>query len=116
MKWRHVVISTRSSWLPGSPRGWRSRNHKRHSSGDYKKPPPPDEHEGLREYVEKRAQVRRGKVRLVQESRPSRETLDYILYEQGAGAFTWSLKDQTLMFIPNRKRPAGHRRTRARVV
>jgi hypothetical protein len=55
MIWRHVTISTRSSWLPGDERGWRSRGHKRHSSGNYKKPPPTVEHEGLREYVKKRA-------------------------------------------------------------
>src|SRR5262245_13842180 len=55
MVWRQVVISTRSSWLPGDDRGWRSRGHKRHSSGDYKKPPPKGEHEGLNRYVKKRA-------------------------------------------------------------
>lgn len=48
--WRHVNFGTHSSWLPGSEKGWRARWHKRHSSGDYKKPPPTDEHEGLREY------------------------------------------------------------------
>ncbi len=47
--WRHVVLSTYGSWLPGDPRGWRSRYHKIHSSGDYQTPPPEGEHRGLRE-------------------------------------------------------------------
>ncbi len=49
-RWRHVVISTHSSWLPGDPRGFRSQDHKIHSSGDYKNPPPPGEHAGLHQY------------------------------------------------------------------
>ncbi len=52
MQWWHVIISTHNSWLPGDGRGFRSRDHKIHSSGDYKNPPPPDEHEGLRKYHE----------------------------------------------------------------
>lgn len=50
MAWRHVVISTHNSWLPGEPRGFRARDHKIHSSGDYKNPPPEGEHAGLYEY------------------------------------------------------------------
>jgi REP element-mobilizing transposase RayT len=50
MRWRHMVISTVNSWLPGDPRGFRSRDHDVHSSGDYKNPPPPGEHEGLYNY------------------------------------------------------------------
>lgn len=54
-RWRHVNFGTLSSWLPGDKRGWRSRGHKRHSSGDYKNPPPADEHEGLRKWSERHA-------------------------------------------------------------
>jgi hypothetical protein len=50
MRWRHVIISTVNSWLPGDPRGFRSRHHKVHSSGDYKNPPPRGEHEELFHY------------------------------------------------------------------
>lgn len=49
-RWRHVTISTYASWLPGDERGWRSKGHKRHSSGDYKHRPPEDEHAGLHRY------------------------------------------------------------------
>jgi REP element-mobilizing transposase RayT len=52
-RWRHVVISTLNSWLPGSPRGFRAVDHKIHSSGDYKNPPPPGEHAGLHRYSKK---------------------------------------------------------------
>jgi hypothetical protein len=52
MQWWHIVISTYNSWLPGDKRGFRSRDHKIHSSGDYKKPPPSEEHSGLRAYHE----------------------------------------------------------------
>lgn len=48
--WRHVVIGTLGSWLPGSPKGWRARDHKTHSSGDYRTPPPSGEHAGLYKY------------------------------------------------------------------
>jgi hypothetical protein len=50
MLWRHLVISTHCSWLPGDPRGFRSKNHKIHSSGDYNNPPPEGEHGGLYVY------------------------------------------------------------------
>jgi hypothetical protein len=47
MRWRHCVIGTHNSWLPGDPRGFRAIDHKIHSSGDYKNPPPEGEHSGL---------------------------------------------------------------------
>src|SRR5438874_1663956 len=53
MKWRHIVFSTQNSWLPGSPSGFRSRDHRIHSSGDYKNPPPSGEHAGLFKYAKK---------------------------------------------------------------
>ncbi|HEX8914372.1 MAG TPA: hypothetical protein VF796_18640 [Humisphaera sp.] len=46
--WRHVIINTYCSWLHGDEQGFRSRGHRIHSSGDYKNPPPSDEHERLR--------------------------------------------------------------------
>lgn len=53
--WRHVIINTHCSWLHGSPRGFRSRGHRIHFSGDYKNPPPPGEHAGLFRYHKERS-------------------------------------------------------------
>jgi REP element-mobilizing transposase RayT len=53
--WRHVIISTHGSWLPGDPRGFRNRRHRIHSSGDYRDPPPPAEHAGLYRYNKARS-------------------------------------------------------------
>ncbi|MBI2808277.1 MAG: hypothetical protein HYX68_25095 [Planctomycetes bacterium] len=52
-QWRHVIFSTHTSWLPGDPRGFRNREHRIHSSGDYKNPPPKEEHAGLYRYAQK---------------------------------------------------------------
>jgi hypothetical protein len=49
-----VQIGTYCAWLPGDNRGFRSKDHGIHSSGDYRNPPPPEEHEGLRKYHEER--------------------------------------------------------------
>ena len=57
MRWRHVIINTRCSWLHGDERGFRSRKHRIHSSGDYKNPPPAREHEGLRKYHRERSGI-----------------------------------------------------------
>jgi hypothetical protein len=38
--WYHVMGNTYGTWLPGDPRGWRERKHKKHVAGDYKCPPP----------------------------------------------------------------------------
>jgi len=38
--WYHVTSNTYGTWLPGDPRGWRERKHKKHVGGDYKRPPP----------------------------------------------------------------------------
>ncbi|MDZ4688882.1 MAG: hypothetical protein SH850_27720 [Planctomycetaceae bacterium] len=38
--WFHIIISTYGSWLPGDPRGFRTRHHREHVEGDYKHPPP----------------------------------------------------------------------------
>lgn len=54
-RWRHVIVNTRGSWLPGDPRGFRNRGHRIHSSGDYKHRPPVGEHAGLFRYNSQRA-------------------------------------------------------------
>jgi REP element-mobilizing transposase RayT len=45
--WAHVMWSTRGQWLPGDPRGFRDHDHRVHSSGDYRRPPPRGEHAEL---------------------------------------------------------------------
>ena len=52
MRWRHVIINTKGSWLHVDARGFRSRGHRIHSSGDYKHRPPPGEHSGLLRHME----------------------------------------------------------------
>jgi hypothetical protein len=47
----HAICHYYRQWLPGDERGWRSVNHKRHSTGDYKNPPPHAEHAGLRNWI-----------------------------------------------------------------
>src|SRR4051794_35542328 len=55
LRWRHCILNARCSWLHGDARGFRSREHRIHSSGDYRNPPPADEHEGLRRYHQPRS-------------------------------------------------------------
>jgi hypothetical protein len=43
--WFHLVLSTYGSWLPGDPRGFRTRHHREHVEGDYKNPPPAGKYE-----------------------------------------------------------------------
>jgi len=54
-RWRHVIVNTHNTWLHGDLRGFRNREHRIHSSGDYRNPPPADEHAGLRAYHEQRS-------------------------------------------------------------
>jgi REP element-mobilizing transposase RayT len=53
--WRHVIVNTLYSWLHGDPRGFRDHDHRIHSSGDYKNPPPPGEHAGLHRWARERS-------------------------------------------------------------
>lgn len=55
MRWRHIIINTHSTWLHGDRRGFRSRDHRIHSSGDYKNPPPVGEHADLNSYRKKQS-------------------------------------------------------------
>src|SRR3546814_11272666 len=52
-RWRHVILTTYASWLPGEQRGFRSKRRKVHSGGDYKNRPPPSEHAGLWRYAQR---------------------------------------------------------------
>jgi len=39
-QWFHVMGHTYGTWLPGDPKGFRTRHHREHIEGDYKNPPP----------------------------------------------------------------------------
>jgi len=39
--WYHCNGNTYGTWLPGDPRGFRTRHHREHVDGDYRNPPPP---------------------------------------------------------------------------
>jgi hypothetical protein len=39
-KWFHVILTTYGAWPPGDRRGFRTRHHREHVDGDYKRPPP----------------------------------------------------------------------------
>jgi hypothetical protein len=43
--WYHNVLTTYGAWLPGDPRGFRTRHHREHVEGDYKNPPPAGKYE-----------------------------------------------------------------------
>ncbi|MEM6561930.1 MAG: hypothetical protein AAF656_10025 [Planctomycetota bacterium] len=58
-RWCHITLHARNSWLHGDPRGFRDRNHRKHSSGDYRNPPPAGEHDALHRYFRRRAGAKR---------------------------------------------------------
>ncbi len=43
--WYHVGSNSKGTWLPGDPRGFRTRHHHEHIEGDYRNPPPIGTHE-----------------------------------------------------------------------
>jgi hypothetical protein len=38
--WYHIMCHTYGTWLPGDPKGFRTRHHREHVEGDYKTRPP----------------------------------------------------------------------------
>jgi hypothetical protein len=54
LRWYHTQIWLYGHWLPGDPRGFRSHDHRIHSSGDYKHRPPTGEHAGLNRHARNR--------------------------------------------------------------
>jgi hypothetical protein len=43
--------NTHGTWLPGDPRGFRTRHHRQHVQGDYKLPPPPGYYDQLLQHA-----------------------------------------------------------------
>jgi hypothetical protein len=65
--WYHVTLHTYGTWLRGDPRGWRSRHHREHIDGDYKRPPPKGKYDALFEYS--KSLMKRDPVRIESELR-----------------------------------------------
>jgi hypothetical protein len=63
----HVMGNTYGTWLPGSPKGFRTRHHREHIDGDYKHPPPRGKYE--RRHAKARSLMSRDAVFLTVEQR-----------------------------------------------
>ncbi len=64
--WYHCVGNTYGTWLPGDPRGWRSRDHRCHCEGDYKNPPAKGRYDTL--HQQSQLQMKRDEIRLNDEA------------------------------------------------
>jgi hypothetical protein len=73
--WYHVMGHTYGTWLPGDPKGFRTRHHREHVEGDYRNPPPPGIYDGLHRHAKR--SMRRDPVFLDWEQR--RRALDEIV-------------------------------------
>jgi hypothetical protein len=188
-RWRHFIINTQCTWLHGDVRGFRDRDGRVESSGDYRRRPPEDEHEGLRKYFQERSgrevqiprdvratvgralveffraaehrllglavgkvhahgvvelpdhlarvkwiigQAKRKSSRSVKDVLPGSvwaaggtykavddrghllNAYEYVLYEQGPEAWTWSFRDKTDEGMFGRQRPPGNKHARRR--
>jgi hypothetical protein len=45
--WFHIMFHTYGTWLPGDPKGFRTRHRREHVEGDYKNPPPKGKYDHL---------------------------------------------------------------------
>ncbi len=67
--WYHCMSSTYGAWLPGDPRGFRTRDHREHVDGDYMNPPPTgvyeQRHEAAKSRMKREAVVLSGEARRV---------------------------------------------------
>jgi len=107
--WYHVIGNTYGTWLPGDPRGWRSRHHAEHVEGDYRHPPPDGFYDELHESAE--ARMKRGPVIL---SPPARrqagQAMVEMLLHQKVEVLSFSLDGVHFhllgRFGPSRIRPA----------
>ena len=65
--WYHVTGCTYGCWLPGDPRGWRTRRHREHVEGDYRHPPAEAQYEVI--YEQSKALLKHAPVQLSQAQR-----------------------------------------------
>jgi len=66
-RWFHCIGGTYGSWLPGDPRGFRTRHHREHVEGDYRNPPAAGTYD--RRHARARAALRHDPVVLRREDR-----------------------------------------------
>ncbi len=80
--WYHVTTNTYGTWLPGDPRGWRERGHRRHVDGDYRNPPPPGT--GEARHRRSRELLKQPPVRLDRDERPvaGRALVEMLAHQQ----------------------------------
>jgi hypothetical protein len=67
-KWFHCTTHTYGAWLPGDPRGFRTRHHREHVEGDYKHPPPSGKYQS--QYERSKKLLKQPPVVLTPEWRP----------------------------------------------
>jgi hypothetical protein len=84
--WHHVVLTTYGAWLPGDPRGFRTRHHRQHVEGDYKSPPPAGAYAG--QFARSRALLKHDPVSL---SAPWRQRLGRALWQELTRSNAWLL-------------------------
>ncbi len=65
--WYHITGTTYGAWVPGDPRGFRTRHHREHVEGDYRHPPPVGLYE--RRFVRAKSLMKRPAVVLSAEAR-----------------------------------------------
>lgn len=65
--WYHVMGHTYGTWLPGDPRGFRTRHHREHVEGDYRNPPPEGKYE--KRYERAKRSMKRPPVYLTRQQR-----------------------------------------------
>ncbi|HSZ58001.1 MAG TPA: hypothetical protein VK797_20225 [Tepidisphaeraceae bacterium] len=105
-KWRHVIINTRSSWLHGDERGFRNRGHRIHLKikaivGDAKR----KASRAVKRELPGTIWAAGGTYKRVKSRQHQRSAYNYILYDQGRSAWTWSFKDAAPEGCTGRKRP-----------
>ena len=66
--WYHCMSNTYGTWLPGDPRGFRTRKHREHIEGDYKCPPPKGKYENQHDRAKRL--LKRDPVILIPRARP----------------------------------------------
>lgn len=51
--WFHAMGHTYGTWLPGDPRSFRTRHHRKHIEGDYRNRPPKGKYEAFHEHAKR---------------------------------------------------------------